>query len=251
MTRQRHERVQVGSLAAASLTAGVLFRQLLTKGRLLAMGLLGLAVVLLGWAIGAADETGDPLESAVSVVSNVGFTIIVPVVALVFAAGVLGEPREDGTLVYLWLRPLRRWPIVLGAFVASLGVVLPLTVLPVVGSAAALDVGFGLVAASLIAAVVGVVAYVAVFLLLGLVVKNAIGWGLAYILVWEGIAAGVGTGPARLAIRGYTRSILTDRTDVSLDLGDLSQTTGIVVPLLIAAVALMLATWRLNRLDVA
>jgi ABC-2 type transport system permease protein len=251
MTRQRHERVQVGSFAAASLAAGVLFRQLLTKGRLLAMGVLGLAVVLLGWAIGAADETGDPLESAVSVVSNVGFTIIVPVVALVFAAGVLGEPREDGTLVYLWLRPLRRWPIVLGAFVASLGVVLPLTVLPVVGSAAALDVGFGLVAASLIAAVVGVVAYVAVFLLLGLVVKNAIVWGLAYILVWEGIAAGVGTGPARLAIRGYTRSILTDRTDVSLDLGDLSQTTGIVVPLLIAAVALMLATWRLNRLDVA
>ena len=98
---------------------------------------------------------------------------------------------------------------------------------------------------------VGVVAYAAVFLLLGLLLKNAIVWGLAYILVWEGIAAALGTGPSRLAIRGYTRSILTDRTGVDLELADLSQLWGVVVPVAVAAVALALATWRLNRLDVA
>ena len=76
-------------------------------------------------------------------------------------------------------------------------------------------------------------------------------WGLAYILVWEGIAAGLGTGPARLAVRGYTRSILTDRTGVDLELADLSQTAGMVIPLLVAAAALALAVVRLDRLDVA
>jgi ABC-2 type transport system permease protein len=251
MTTTAPAQREVGPAATAALAHRVLLRQVVTRGRLVAMGLLGVAVILLGWAIGAAEIEGDELEAAVSIVANVGFAIVVPVVALVFAAGVLGETREDGTLVYLWLRPLHRAPIVLGAYGAALTVIVPLTVVPVVASAAALDVGATLVVAALMASLVGVVAYAAVFLLLGLLLKNAIVWGLAYILVWEGIAAALGTGPSRLAIRGYTRSILTDRTGVDLELADLSQLWGVVVPLAVAAVALALATWRLNRLDVA
>lgn len=251
MTAADQAQRPVGAGATVVLAYRVLVRQLVTRGRLVAMGLLGVGVVLLGWAIGSADNGSDPLETAVSIVANVGFTIVVPVVALVFGAGVLGETREDGTLVYLWLRPLRRWPIVVGAYGAALAVVVPLTVIPVVGTAAVLDAGAGLVTATLIASIAGVLGYTAVFLLLGLFFKNAIVWGLAYILLWEGIAAGLGTGPARLAIRGYTRSILTDRTGVDLDLADLSQAWGVVVPLLVALVALMVASWRLSRLDVA
>lgn len=241
----------VGPVETVRLAHRVLLRQVVTRGRIVAMGLLGLAAVLLGWAIGTADGGGDPVETAVAIVANIGFAIIVPVVSLVFAAGVLGETREDGTLVYLWLRPLRRGPIVLGAYAAALTVIAPLTVVPVVGSAAVLDAGRELVTATLLASVVGVVAYTAVFLLLGLLLRNAIVWGLAYILIWEGIAAGLGTAPSRLAIRGYTRSILTDRTGVELDLADLSQAWGLLVPVLVAAVALALATLRLSRMDVA
>lgn len=248
-TDVRHQE-PVGPAATAMLSHRVLVRQIVTRGRLIAMGLLGLAVVLLGWAVDPSREI-DPLETGVSIVTNVGFTIIVPIVALVFAAGVLGDTREDGTLVYLWLRPLRRWPVVAGAYTAALTVVAPITIVPVVATAAVLDVGGGLVAAALIASVVGVIAYTALFLLLGLLAKNAIVWGLAYILIWEGIAAALGTGPARMAIRGYTRSILTDRTGVELELADVSQTTGIIVPIVIAIVALGLAVWRLHRLDVA
>lgn len=249
MTTTPVRRQPVGAVATAALTHRVLVRQIVTRGRLIAMGLLGASVVILGWAVDAGGEL-DPLETGVSIITNVGFTIIVPIVALVFAAGVLGDTREDGTLVYLWLRPLPRWPIVVGAYTAALTVIAPVTVVPVVATAAVLDVGGGLVTATLIASIVGVIAYTAIFLLLGLLLKNAIVWGLAYILVWEGIAAALGTGPARMAIRGYTRSILTDRTGVELELADLSQSTGIVVPVLIAAVALALATWRLNSLDV-
>ncbi len=251
MTATEPRQRPVGPGPTAMLVGRVLLRQIVTRGRLVAMGLLGVAVVLLGWAIGSADTDTDPLETAVSIVTNVGFTIVVPVVSLVFAAGVLGDTREDGTLVYLWLRPLRRAPIVLGAYAAALTVIAPLTVVPVVSMAAVLDAGGGLVRATLIASLVGVVAYAALFLLLGLLLKNAVVWGLAYILLWEGIAAGLGTAPSRLAIRGYTRSILTDRTGIELELTDLSQVWGVVIPLLVAAVALALATWRLSRLDVA
>ena len=89
------------------------------------------------------------------------------------------------------------------------------------------------------------------FLLLGLFLKNPIVWGLAYILVWEGIAAGFGTFAARIAVRGYTRSILTDTVGIELELADVSLTAGIVVPLLIALGAIILGSWRLSRLEVA
>ena len=76
-------------------------------------------------------------------------------------------------------------------------------------------------------------------------------WGIGYIVVWEGIVAAFGSFAAKLAIRGYTRSIITSRTDIDLDLGDLSLAAGVAIPLIVAAVALALASTRLGRLDVA
>ncbi len=108
-----------------------------------------------------------------------------------------------------------------------------------------------MIGATILAAFIGVLAYSAVFVLLGLVVKNAIVWGLGYVLIWEGIVAAFGTFAARLAIRGYTRSIITARTGIDLDLGDLSTAAGVTVPLLVTAVALVSSTARLRRLDVA
>jgi ABC-2 type transport system permease protein len=159
--------------------------------------------------------------------------------------------REDGTLVYLWLRPMDRWPIVVGAWLASITVSLPLTVVPLTVSAVAVDGGTDLVVATVVAGAVGVIAYSALFVLVGLVLKNAIVWGLGYVLIWEGIVAAFGSFAAKLAIRGYTRSILTAITDIDLDLGDLSLGAGVAVPLVASVVALALASIRLRVMDVA
>ena len=94
-------------------------------------------------------------------------------------------------------------------------------------------------------------AYSALFVLVGLVLKNAIVWGLGYVLIWEGIVAAFGSFAARLAVRGYTRSIITSITEVDLDLGDLSLAAGILVPLVASVVALFLASYRLRAMDVA
>lgn len=241
----------VAPARAVGLTYGLLLRQLVTRGRLLALLAVGLAVVAVAWAVGASDEIDDRLEAAVQVISNLGFAALVPIVALVFASASLGDAREDGTLVYLWLRPMDRWPVVVGAWLAAITVSLPLTVLPLGASALLSGGGARLLGATTLAAVVGVVAYSALFVLLGLLVKNSIVWGLAYVLVWEGIVAAFGSFAAKLAIRGYTRSILTSITDVDLDLGDLSLVAGIVVPLLAAVVALALGARRLRDLEVA
>lgn len=241
----------VPALRALVLSYGLLSRQLVTRGRLLALAAVGAAVAAVAWAVGVSDEIDDPLEAAVQVISNLGFAVLVPVVALVFAGASLGDAREDGTLVYLWLRPIDRWPVVVAAWLAALTVSLPLTVVPLALAAVLSGGGGGLLGATLLAAVVGVAAYTALFVLLGLVVKNPIVWGLGYILVWEGIVAAFGSFAAKLAIRGYTRSILTSITGVDLDLGDLPLAAGIAVPLAAAAVALALGARRLRDLDVA
>jgi ABC-2 type transport system permease protein len=250
MNDQRTPRV-VRPTTAIALAYRLLLRQLVTRGRLVALLAVGGAVVAVAAAVGASDEIDDHLDAGVHVIANLGFTALVPIVALVFATAALGDAREDGTLVYLWLRPMDRWPVVLGAWLAAITVSLPLTIVPLTVAAALSGGGSSLVGATVLAAVVGVLAYAALFVLFGLLVKNSTVWGLGYVLIWEGLVAAFGSFAARLAIRGYTRSILTSITEVDLDLGDLSLAAGIAVPLAIAVVALVLASVRLRSMDIA
>jgi ABC-2 type transport system permease protein len=241
----------VPPITALGLTYGIVVRQLVTRGRIVALLMVGVVVTVIAGAVGAADDLEDPLEAGVRVIADLGFIALVPIVALVFASAALGDLREDGTLVYLWLRPMDRWPVVVGAWSAAITVSLPLTIAPLVVSALLVDGGGDLVVATVLATVVGVVAYSALFLLAGLLVKNSIVWGLAYILIWEGFIAAFGTFAARLAVRGYTRSIITAMTDVDLELGDLSLAAGVFVPVTAAVVLLVLASIRLRSMEVA
>ncbi len=236
---------------AIGLTYRIVLRQLVTRGRIAALTVVGAVVTAVAIAVGTASDVSDPVETGVRLISDLGFTTLVPIVSLVFASAALGDMREDGTLVYLWLRPMDRWPVVVGAWLASITVSLPLTLVPLLVSSVAVDGGSDLIGATALAGVVGVVAYSALFVLLGLLLKNSIVWGLGYILIWEGLVAAFGSFAAKLAIRGYTRSILTSMTDIDLDLGDLSLAVGAIVPLVVAAAALALASARLRAMDVA
>ncbi len=245
----------VSGLRAVVITHRLLVRQLFTKGRiaaLLGVGVIvSLVVALVSRAVGEDEPIEEALEIGVEVMSNLGFTIVVPIVALVFGSAAFGDLREDGTLVYLWLRPMDRWPIVVGAWLASATVSLPVTLAPLTVAALIVDVGSELVWATVLACVVGNLAYSAVFMLLGLLTKNSVVWGIGYVLIWEGLVAGISGVGEKLAIRGYTRSIIADQTGVDLYLGDLSVTTAIVVPALVVLAAFVLSTLRLRSLDVA
>jgi len=241
----------VTPVAAIALTYRLLFRQLVTRGRVLALLAVGAAVVMVAWAVGVADDVDDHAEAAVGVIGGLGFTVVVPIVSLVFASAALGDAREDGTLVYLWLRPMDRWPVVVGAWLAAVTVSLPLTIVPLAVAAVVSRGGDDLVVATIVASFVGVIAYSALFTLLGLLVKNSIVWGLGYILIWEGVISGFAPSAANLAIAGYTRSILTDITQVDLELGDKTAAVGVIVPLIVAVIALVLASRRLQGMDIA
>lgn len=232
---------------AIVLSYRVVLRQLTSRSRIIGLSLLALVAPISAFALGSADPS---LDDSVRLIAAVGLGLVLPVVALVFAGAAIGDLRDDKTLVYLWLRPMDRWPIVLGAALAAGTLAAPITIAPIVLAAILTGAGNGVVAATLLATVVGLIAYVAVFTLFGVWLKRFIVWGLAYILIWEGFIAQAGAGVARIALRKYTRSILVDRTGADLDLADFSLATAVIVPLVVAVIALAVASWRLSHQEI-
>ena len=245
--QQRGRSRHVGSGAAVALSYQVVLRQLTSRSRIIGLTLLALVAPISGFALGSSDAS---LDDSVRLIASVGLGLVLPVVSLVFAGAAIGDLREDKTLVYLWLRPMDRWPIVVGAALAAGTLAAPITIIPITAAAILTGAGNGIVAGTLLATVVGLIAYVAVFTLFGVWLKRFIVWGLAYILIWEGFIAQAGAGVARVALRKYTRSILVDRTGADLDLADFSLAMAIIVPILVAVAALAVASWRLGSQDI-
>lgn len=227
----------------------LVLRTQVTRGRAAALGAVGLLGIVLGVAVGRTDPF-DRADAAYAFVGGYGLGLLVPITALVFAAAALGDPAEDGTLVYLWHRPIARWRIVAAAAAAAWCIALPFAVVPTVLAAAATGVGRSLVVASAVSSLLAMAAYTGLFLCLGLVVRRALAWGLAYVLIWEGFVARSGTGPARLSILVYARSLLAALADHDPPRLASSTPFAVLVPLVIGAVALAAAVAFLRRIDV-
>lgn len=223
-------------------------RSIATKGRVAAM----LVVGLLGGVVGVLiDRSGTfSEEERVEFIAGYALTIFVPLACVVIGSAALGNLRENANLVYLWLRPIGRWQITLAAWVASLIVLVPVVLAPMLVFGLILGSDSGDVIGLLVASLLGVVAYSALFNLLGLATKRALLWGLVYIAVWEGLIAGWSRAAGLLAIRTYTSSAMAH---ISGFLSWLEPTSGRLIAIVVTcvtAVALGFTTLRLSRMDV-
>lgn len=233
---------------------GALYRTILgritTKGRLALLAALGVVGVIIGFAVSSGEPSGAPLQDAADLVNGYGLAVLIPVVALVFASAALGDLVDDSTLVYLWLRPVPREILALAATAAAATVAIPLVAVPLALAALLAGADGPLVAATIAAATVCGLAYCGLFVALGLRIKRALSWGIAYVLIWEGFVARAGSGAARVSIQTYGRSILKEASDVRLDLADVSPVASVVVPVLVAMVGVALTTRFLHSRDV-
>lgn len=246
-TRPTVSRPDLGAVLAAEYR--LLLRSGATKGRLAAVGALAALSVLNALLVSAADPF-DRLDAGVGFV-NGNIATLLPIAVLVFGAGMIGDLIDDGSLVYLWLRPIPTWVHVVAAWAATVTIVVPLALVPITLSAMLIDTSPELLRATLIAGPVAIAAYGGIFVMLGIRFRRALPWGLLYILIWEGFVASAGMTATKLAVRSYVRSILGSVTGIELKLGEFSLGVGIVVPILVGAAALAYAARRLARADVA
>ena len=233
----------------------LLLRTLVTRARLVALVAIGIGGVLIGIAIRAAGDEVTPAELATAItrdlIGGYGLNLVVPVTALVFSSAAFGDPVEDRTMVYLWLTPLARWRMVAAGWAASLSVAVPVAVLPVALAAAVAGADGRLVVAAGVGAALATAGYSALFLGLGLLVRRALAWGLAYVLIWELAVARLSKGAARLSVSVYSRSVLSALGDVDKPRNAAAVSTSLIVLTLAVAAAIALTTRLLARADVA
>lgn len=226
----------------------LLLRSICTRGRMVAIGALAGLAVLTALLVKLADPF-DPMDAGVRFV-NANVATLIPVAVLVFGAAALGDLIDDGSLVYLWLRPVPSWVHVVAAWLATITVTVPLVLAPVVVAAAIIHPSGTLIGATVLAGLVATLAYAGLFVTAGVRFRRALPWGLVYILIWEGFVASAGKTATKLAVRSYVRSILASQTGIDLKLGEFSTIVGIIVPLVAAAAALAYCARRLANTDV-
>ena len=228
----------------------LLLSNLVTRARVLSLGALALVAIILGIAL-RANPGDDPSKTAADlIVYGYCLSVLVPVTALVFASAAFGDLAEDGTLVYLWLKPVARWKLVVAAFAATLCIAGPVAVVPTTVAAMVSGTGSSMTMGALAASALATVGYVAVFLGLGLIVRRALAWGLAYILIWEGAVSRVARGAARASIEVYGRSLFAHLADRPNPKFAAANSTSVIVVLVIAAAALALTVRVLSRDEV-
>ncbi|HVL86628.1 MAG TPA: CARDB domain-containing protein [Candidatus Thermoplasmatota archaeon] len=135
--------------------------------------------------------------------------IILPFVALFYAAGVLADERERGTLPYVLTRPIPRWLLPLAKFAAGFVVAATAVILGIAAAFAVMfgapggDVGF--LTTPLLASLAALFAYSAFFVLLGVLVDRPYLVGVAFVLGWETIAGALVPWVSNLTISHHVR----------------------------------------------
>ena len=168
-------------------------------------------VVLLGLVLifALAGKQSSHLQYMTDFARTLVLPLLLPFVSLLFATEALGAEVEDRTLVYLTLRPVQSLAIALPKFLAAALISVAAVWVALVLAFAILgrDGGVRMLAALLVASAVGVGAYCGIFVLLGLLRRQALLIGFIYVLLWEDAIAGLSTAAAHLSVRFYALGI--------------------------------------------
>jgi ABC-2 type transport system permease protein len=190
------------------------FRQLFVRRRLVLAALFSLAplVIVLLYRASRGGSDAASAQFLTIVYRDIVVGTLLPIAAVVFGTTAFGGEVDDGTVVYLLVKPLARWRVVLSkyaaAMIATTAVMIPAVVLPwpVFGAS--------VVPASLPTAVAagvgaGAALYCAIFLTLGLNSRRALVLGLLYIVVLEFTMSRQIAGAKSLSVREFVLTIVT------------------------------------------
>lgn len=235
--------------------ARITLRQLLSRRRTLLLLLLGGVLVLAAGIFRLAGEEARALRFTAGLLSNLGIGTLMPLVALIFGTGAIGAEIEDGTAIFLLAKPISRVTVVLTklAVAALCSVALTCGPMLLAGLIAAGGLGEGLVVGMTAGAAIGSVLYCAVFVAVSLVTGRALVFGLAYVLIWEGLLAGLFAGTRTFSIRQLTLAFADAIGGIRAAVFDapLSLGTAVVVAVVLLVIATVIAMRRLGAYEIS
>ncbi len=180
-----------------------------------------------------------------------GFSVVLPLTALIIGTSVLGAEIDDGSIVHLLATPVSRAQVVLSKFVVATVLTIAFAAIPeylaaLIAKGPASSLAVGLAAGALAASVV----YNALFVLLSVLTTRAIAAGLLYLLVWEGLLANLVPGVGLLSAGQYGLSVANSITHNPALHAHVGLGTALVMGVLVTVVCLTLCTRRLAAFSI-
>jgi ABC-type transport system involved in multi-copper enzyme maturation permease subunit len=176
---------------------------------------------------------------------------MMPIAALVIGDSVLGAEVRAGTFHFTWLSPVPRWQIVVARWIGG-SLVAVLTIAPATALAAVVAGAPSASGPAYLAAALGSISYVGLFIAVGCITRRTAVWALAIVFLVERLLGAALTGIAQVSPTWESRAIfvgLIDDPPERLIREGIPEGGGAVGRLLIVTiVALALANWRMRHM---
>ncbi|MEW6237886.1 MAG: ABC transporter permease [Candidatus Omnitrophota bacterium] len=159
---------------------------------------------------------GDPFNIYTLCSASMFMQFVVPLLSLLRGLSVMSEEVDEGTLIFLRLRPIPRTVIVLGKFMAYVLSVVILTgisltaVYLILGSMPGADMilsEYRVLLRDMRIFALGLASYGAVMMLVGIFFKHSLKVGAFLLFVWDAFAAYIPGTAHKLTIKHYLQSI--------------------------------------------
>ena len=182
----------------------ITIRQLSGKWRLLIMAALAAMPVAITTLMLSSSRAPRVDEFEEVVLNAMLSGSIIPLVVLAIGGAAFANEVEDRTLANLTLSPLPRWKLVWAKLLGVLTVAGPFIAVSAFLTGYVGFLGDPVATTAItVSALAGLALYGAFFTWLGLKTTYAIGFGLLYIMLWEGFITGFVSGARVLSIRSY------------------------------------------------
>jgi ABC-2 type transport system permease protein len=243
--------------------AWITTRATLGRKRALLFAIPAVILIVVTVALKAGRPPSRPWPS--HVLGTFGFSVLLPLTALIIGSSVLGAEIDDGSIIHLLATPVRRSSVIITKFVVATALTIVFAAVPEL--IAALISGGGstqpvisgtsggpplLVPGALVnstdfalglfvGALAGAVIYNAIFIMVSAATTRAIAVGLLYVLIWEAVLSNFASGARLLSVSHYSLGIANGIAhDSSLNAG-LSVPTSVIMGVIVTVIALGLA----------
>ncbi|MEU3243763.1 MULTISPECIES: ABC transporter permease [unclassified Streptomyces] len=230
--------------------ARLTYRGLLGRRRALILCVLPALLIVISVAVRSFSGADD--QVAADLLGGFALATMVPIIGVIAGTGAIGPEIDDGSVVYLLAKPLKRPTIIFTKLIVAVAVTMAFSAVPTFVAGMILNGnGQQIAVAYTVAALVASIAYAALFLLLGTVTRHAVVFGLVYALVWEALFGSLVSGARTLSVQQWALAVAHKVTGGDLVTSDVGLTTATVLLVAVTVLATWYAGQRLRSLTLA
>ncbi|MCZ0980421.1 ABC transporter permease [Streptomyces diastatochromogenes] len=230
--------------------ARLTYRALLGRRRAAILFLLPALLLLIAVAVRVLNGADD--QVAADLLGGFALATMVPLIGVIAGTGAIGPEIDDGSIVYLLSKPVKRTTIITTKLIVAVAVTMVFSAVPTLIAGFILNGnGQQVAVAYTVATLVASIAYSALFLLLGTVSRHAVVIGLVYALVWEALFGSLISGAKTLSVQQWALALAHKVTGNGLVTSEVGLTTAVTLLVAVTVVATWFAGQKLRKLTLA